>query len=440
LPGDARGRRPPSRRLSALLIALGSAGGILWMALPGRLDAPASVAELVHAAGAGESGSAEAVAAILALGDAALPDLIEAAARGAFGDATPLSAGELAVVAEALERAPARPLLAYLARLAAAEPPPDPGLRAAALGLAGARGEERDVYLLFDLAVVGGWTAAVEEDLESALADLIRRRPDALDELRGALFALDDGAQRAAVRAVGGAGRARGVGILVDLVGRRAELDSLLLAELARLGPIADPDAARVAALRIHHHLSDDHGGLARAAVTALGRLGDSEPVPEMIELLASDDAGLARTAHTALRELTGLELRAAVGPWRAWYREQRDWSDAHLDAQLDALGTGSPAEVLEALRELSTHPLERHLIAAEAALVLDRPEPALRAAAARALERLRSRAALEALAFALPDPDPTVAAAVHRALVGVVGADLGSDPTAWLAALARLR
>jgi HEAT repeat protein len=309
--------------------------------------------------------------------------------------------------------------------LARAAPRLPPDLRATAMRLIAARGEARDVAALLSIADKTGST----DELAPALSALIARDASALDEMQGRLFRLEDPVLREVVRAVGNSSRSRAVGLLADLVGRSIDLDGAILGELGRLGAVAEPETARKAARRVRSLLDERNPGLARAAVNALARLGDPDPVGDLIELLASEDTGLARTAYAGLKQLTGLRLRESPGPWAAWHAEQVAWADAALDRTLDALLDAELAVVLEALRELQQHPLERHLIAEEVAGLLRRPEPELRRAAADALRCLGSRAPVEELVPLLDDEDPSTAAAARRALVALLGSEPGASP-----------
>jgi len=406
------------------LIALGVGSVAAWIALPHRPSDPVDVPAVVE-----ELPGDEALAVLLEQGIEAYPELFHAAVRGRWIDGEPLSEDAVALVTTALERADVRTLVPYLARVARGA---DPDLRAGTVRWIGAHGRAVDVAALLSIG-----ESVPSVGLGAALSALIERDPAALDEMRGRLFRLDTPTLRAAVQAIGGSGRSRALELLVDVLGREPDLDGVVLGEIGRLGAVARPAAAREAARRVRPLIEAGHPGLARAALNALGRLGDPGPVGDMIDMLDSVDRGLARTAYAGLRELTGLRLRDAAGPWRAWYDEQVRWADRELAATLDALRDGPVAVAFDALRELELHPLERHAIAREVALLLEHPEPTLRAQAARTLRRLGSRAATPALIDALADEDATTRESARAALAELLGGDLGPDEDAWREALA---
>ncbi len=433
--------RRPSRAASLALILIGAGVAAVWVALPSRHDGanPWALSLLVAEAGQDPYCRAAVAREIAARGDAGLVEVVAALASGAFLDGLPVDSPSRKLCEEALALVEPRSLVSFLERTG---PAGDAALRREAMRLVSAYGEPRDTDALLVIACGRGDADlhASAEDLERGLSALIARHPETLGYLPGAWRRAPDAAFRATVRAAGGCRRARGLDVLIEALGRVPDGDGLVLAEIGRLGDVADPERARAAARRVEPYLDAHHPGLSKAAVNTLGRLGSPDSIPDLVDLLEDEDAGLARTAHAALQRLTGLGFRSDPGPWQAWLAAELAWLDERQPAVMEALRADDSATVREALRELLTHPFDRHFLAEEVGRLLEREELDLRLAACDGLRRLGSRAALESLLAALEDEQPEVAEAAHAALVALTGLDLRGEQHVWLEALSAQR
>lgn len=176
---------------------------------------------------------------------------------------------------------------------------------------------------------------------------------------------------------------------------------------------------------------------LRRAAVDALGAIGDAVAAPGLVEILAAGPPELASAAADALSMFDGTALRDPLagvvgrlrGPARAhavraWGAALRGQADARARATLETLARDASApEALAAIGALAAQG-DRAAVPGLVEL-LARATPDRQRAAAWALGELGDLAAVPALVAAADSRDDRVAAAAAWAL-----GDLGADPT----------
>jgi HEAT repeat protein len=350
-------------------------------------------AEVRRAAAGALGGCAPVPAAIALLPALRDPDqAVRAAAAAAFSD---LAGGPAA--ATLIERKSRRPaetplVLAALGRLAAddtaraalegALAAPDPAHRAAAAQALGRRGDARSVAPL--LAALGDDDALVATAAGEALAAVGPER--ALEPLAGALAG---GPPTIRVRAAGALGALGDARALTPLARALADPEwSVRRAAVAAIRSLPEPGRQIAVLADLHLDPIERERGAQR-----LRQIGLLEPLAAALR--AIDHPGLRAAAARAVARLgqPGVveALAGAVDDPEPAVRQEATWM----------LGvTGRP----EALAPLT-------------AALAGAADPAVRAAAARALGRLGERAALPALAAAGVDADEGVRTAAGRAI-----------------------
>jgi len=259
----------------------------------------------------------------------------------------------------------------------------------------------------------------IQRELESALAEILRRHPEAGLQLAVSAAKLELPLQCTAARALGAAGDCQGLAGLERLLGRSPELDRAALDALCELDP-TDPDCLRdVLGLLAWHLASPDPGARLRAA-TAAGRHGGAGELEALLLLLEDPDGQVRAGARQALRRISGLDFGSAAGPWSAWQRRERQWYDARAAELLRLAAEDEPAQAYQALRELAGHPLYRRELASCMGPVVARRESDVAQAACCVLGRLGGPAAVAPLEALLADERPEVARAAASALAAL--------------------
>ena len=261
---------------------------------------------------------------------------------------------------------------------------------------------------------------SIQRELEAALAEILRRHPEACVPLAVSSEGLEPGLQISVARALGSAGGGPALAGLERMPGRSLELDRAVLEAVGRLDP-ADPDCLHGCAGLLSWHLTASDAEVRRFAAASLARHGGVEQVDGLTALLDDPDARVRRAARHALAGIARIDLGAEPGDWNAWLARERLWYRDQAPALLQEVAAGEPASAFEALRELSAHALFRRELAALLAPVVDLPDAALAGAACRALARLGGPAAIAPLEAALHDVRADVARAAEVALQGLV-------------------
>jgi HEAT repeat protein len=384
-------------------------------------------------------------AAELALLPGSIAGWLEIQAAGAWppvgdGAPEPLSAVQNDLLARVAPKLAREEVLLYVAeRLGSA---PEPAWRGAALDLLHWHGSSAELPLLVDLVKDPDGKLPAEGPLfrgfQDTLVEIVRR--DA--RIYGRFAWISENAPAlypCAVHALGLAGEPEALPYLAGMLENRT-VSRVALQEISRLAPRA-PQASRAGlADRVRPYLEASDKATRGHAIRALVALRDERAVPDLIAVVEGEDRGGRDAVYAGLRELTGQKLPEQSARWRSWYDEERRWLETDATAELDALGSADEARVVAAIRAISSHGLERDRLADGIVRVLrEHPSAAVRAQACLGLERLRSRAGLDALAQALSDSEATVGNQALQALRSITGLDLPWDANAWRAALAKL-
>jgi len=378
-----------------------------------RVEAPDAGA---IAAGAAEIASLGDVAGVLldALGTGCVP--------GDGNDGTRLAPGQRTLLLAAVERLGPATLGRFVAEVA--RDPASATRVSAALRVLGAAHGTPDARAMLALA-----RAAEERDLavEEALVEVLQlafaRSAGNLVALSTEWKELGPVSASVAVRALEPLRSDEALACLRSLLGQRPEYDALLLGAIGNsLAGGFSAGAAELLAQELQPYVRSADGSQAQAAVAALGRLGEPDSVPLLLDVAEGASAPMRRAAFGALRRLGGVSLPESVELWRGWYEREQSWWEERAPARIAAVadeGEVAPelSQRFALARELGEHPLYRDELVAALLPWLAHADPAVRILACQALGRLDSPRALAPLCALLEDDERAVAAAAHATL-----------------------
>jgi HEAT repeat protein len=277
----------------------------------------------------------------------------------------------------------------------------------------------------------------VQTPSETALVEILRRDLGALPLLTARVKEVDARLLPGIVRSVGGARIARGVDVLLALLGRDGDLDRVLLAQIARLAEDTLGTLSEDQLTWIRPFATDDDWLVRREALGALGRLHDFRSHELFFTLLADEQRLVAQTAGWSLRRITGQDFGADVDAWRAWFEQELGWFDDEGARWTRVLEDSDPGRVMEAVGHLTHHPLFRHEVCASLVPLLQHKSPVVVTGVIDVLGNLGSRAAVPALVALLAGHDESVRTSAWDALVKLTGEKLPKEAGAWSAYVA---
>lgn len=264
--------------------------------------------------------------------------------------------------------------------------------------------------------------------LRGATGDILARDHRSMLVIREQLLSLDRRIGILLARAVGDSGLAAGAELLSRLLGFVPFSDRALLKNIGRAGrELAHPVGSAITdAVRLYLYSEDI--GLVQEAALCLGALEDHDAIETLTNLLDHESFSIRNASHAALTQITGLRFSPDSTRWRSWYSLEYKWFEARATVLLNQLGDEDPVVVAKAIREITSHLLQRPMFAREIERVLQRREPYLRALACSALGQVGGRAQLRALETCSNDCNEKVVAAARKALERLPGVDPASD------------
>jgi HEAT repeat protein len=377
---------------------------------------------------------------LLQLEPGALPVLFEVLVAGgpvAAGEAGPepaLGARELAIVREVLQSRPRRELVPFLEELAAGDPgPPE---RREALALLGALGSREHLSLLARLALPAQSRRPLPPGLrvafDQALGAILLRDSAALSGARELFRQAPPALSSSIVEAIARTPGAEALQVLSGLLGSSPGLDPLILARIGERGPSGRSAIDEAAREAVRGYLQRREEPLLGAAARAAGALGDEEALERLIDLLDHAAPAVRTNAFTALERISGRAYGQDAPRWRSWYAAETEWWEEHGSDVLLRIERARGVEFARAARLALEHRLFRDRLAEAFALALSRRDVEEVLLAARALEELRSPAALPGLVECLERDEARVREAAWRALRAITGAELPADSDFW--------
>lgn len=364
--------------------------------------------------------SVEQQEALVALGEAAIAPCFARMAGLAASDATEASGGGdgASLCRRALLALPESAVTAFLLDAAALAPDLEGQLavlrgagqleRASSLAVAHAVLRALDPLLVGHPVVVG--------TLRHCVAAVVAAEPEALREVEPLLLAAPLPFATALLDAVELRRADEARRFALRLLGRRGDLDALLIARLDASPPRDRREHERCAdALRDRCRAPERE--VRRAATRWLRRDATPATALALIERLADPDARTAELALAALRTIGGVTLPPDAAEWEEWLVAESEWRREEGARCLELLEIGGDAQLLTALATLARKRLHADAFAAPIGALLRHPRGEIRLAACDALARLDSLACLDELAAVVDDPDPRVAARATRSL-----------------------
>jgi len=232
------------------------------------------------------------------------------------------------------------------------------------------------------------------------------------------------------VRALSAVGRGEeALELFAGLLGRREELDRVLLQAIGAIGPGVPRPADERSLERVRGFLSERESSDVRvAAIRAAGSLDDFEVVPELIAWLEHEEEPIREASSGALELIACRRFGLDPARWSTWLAAEGSWYRESLPDLIRELDSGDPASVGRALNDICQRTYRRHELALEVTRLLEDPVPDTRREACLALERLGSPASVEALVPLLEDPDLAVAEAARSALHRITGSEVSPE------------
>jgi hypothetical protein len=270
------------------------------------------------------------------------------------------------------------------------------------LGIIGHFGSAQDIpHVLahFDTAADGSSRSiTLAKNAEVTLSALVERDRRAVTVLSSQFSGLSLGTKEMVLRAVGSCATEASLDFLLTQMDREEELSTVLLGQVGRVVEVGGIEVDAYTLHYIQRELISQDPRVLREACQALGRVGSIEPVGDLIELLEFSDPVVVETAHWALERITGVSFPPTRSRWQRWWTNEQTWWQSGASPLLRDLSSGNPAVVGAALRELSSHMLYRHEIAAEIVPLLQESHRGVVSQACAVLQVLRSHVAIEPL------------------------------------------
>ncbi len=274
--------------------------------------------------------------------------------------------------------------------------------------------------------------AFVQSPSESALTAILRRDPVALTVLSARVKAAEARLLPAIVRAVGATRSARGIDVLIALLGRDPELDRVVVAQTAHLAEETVGTLTDEQLNWIRPFAADEDWLVRREALAALGRLGDFRSYATLIGALGDPQRLVAQTANWSLRRMTRQDHGYDADAWRGWFEQELAWFEDDGARWTRVLEDTDPARILEAVTNLTQHPLFRHEVCTSFLPLLQSSSRDVVLSMIEVLGNLGSRAAVSSLVNVLARDDEGLRNAAWAALVKLTGEKLPKDANAW--------
>ncbi len=343
-----------------------------------------------------------------------------------------LTEDQLTSVRDALAARPRRELVPFLENLASLDPLPQ--ARVEALRLLGAVGSREHLKLLVRLAAParGPLSPEPRAAFGSALSSIVNRDPSALAHMRALFQEAPPRFSGSIVEALADVPAPEALGCLADMLGSSPGLDPLILARLAERGASGKSRIDEEVREVVRRYLERREEMLLVPAARAAGELGDDEAVEHLIGLMDHPDAHVRESVFAALQRLSGLSFGPDAVRWTSWYQAEMRWWNEQADEVLLRIEHGRGLEFTRAARLALEHRLFRDRVAESFAQALRRRDAGEVCLAARALEELRSPAAIRGLVECLERDEPGVREAAWRALRAITGIELPPEPDSW--------
>jgi HEAT repeat protein len=271
-------------------------------------------------------------------------------------------------------------------------------------------------------------TYSSRQALRNATVALLRRLPQAWQELAAVLRTADPGAATTLLDALGNARDPRALRILLQTARSSPQLKWKAASLVPACGSSlnAETDREFLAWVRAEFQLAQP--AYARTLLAAVGTLDDGDWIPTLIERLVDENSGIRSESLAALQRISGLGFPADPAPWRNWYEAESRWHAQRRPQLAKQLSSIETPKIVSAVREYSEHRTRRAELAEELVKVLEHAKPEVRGLVISVLEHLGSPAACSALVALTRDSDAKVGEAAWHALHAISGIELSRD------------
>ena len=275
----------------------------------------------------------------------------------------------------------------------------------------------------------------IRDGFEQALRATLQREEGAFSALSFLWGDLHPDLLLPALRSVGASQRRAGLGLLLRLLDRPRPGAQQVLRAIEALTSQLDCPRTQAPLDGLRVLLREDDPDLQAIAATCLGRLGDSDSVPDLIDLLDPVSGAapeLRRSIAASLTLMTGLALGPQVERWREVQAREDRWWREERPALAATLESGEAREVGRVLHDYLAHEFYRDDLARDLEAALAHPDEQVRVLTCRALGQLGAPNAWLALVEQLEDASPLVRSAALQALTASTELVLPGDPDRW--------
>ncbi len=298
--------------------------------------------------------------------------------------------------------------------------------------IGGARALEAVLSIASSIEPIHWMRTYVQMPIEESLAQILSRDPRLTKSMADRAAKLDPHLCPIAVRATVRAGSPVAVSWLVPLFGRGAELDLAIVEAIVHFAEQSYVEMSASEVAKVRSLLDNRDARVQRAAVTALGTLGDMDSISRFVAFLGSQDPLVARAAHWSLKRLTGQSFEADRGAWGEYLTAEQTWHDENWAGITDALNSEDLGVVADAVASLTQHPVYKNRAALELRPLLSTDDLTRVRLAAGALGSIGARAAVPWLVDCLRHSDETVRSNAWQSLRALTGKKLPPDPESW--------
>lgn len=275
-----------------------------------------------------------------------------------------------------------------------------------------------DLGYVVNLGTTGEPSGAVRRTLREALGAILAREEGAYDKLEQIVVEAAPPDQPLLIAGLTAASTGASAATLSRLLQDERVPNAFVIRAFGDLGEraLTAVDDSTTAQLRWYlESIDTDHQ---REAALAVGKLGDHESLPLLVDLLDAEDAGVRANAAWSLRRISCRSQRSS-DRWAQWYEREHDWWVAWYPAILERAHRGRTAvAVLSELGKVVYHPTFRHAITKDLVPFLQHDDPAVRAGVCPILVELGSAHGLAPLIEAFEgEADPAVQDTLARAL-----------------------
>lgn len=185
---------------------------------------------------------------------------------------------------------------------------------------------------------------------------------------------------------------------LLGLLDHTSDLDGALLNRLMRVARSHRSTIPTELASPVRSRLASPDPFIRREAAFALGAIGDTSSIPDLIARLDDEQKSVREAAHDSLCQLTSLKISADPHRWRRWLEKQERWWNEHGQEILARIPRAELGDLVDLVAEVADKRLHRDTVARSLIPLTRRKDPRYVELAISALGVLRSPIAVSAI------------------------------------------